>query len=322
MLLAKESRIKYDWKVKLFFAAFFLWAIYKSISNVESQTNVQIFNAFRSFKHIQLLMLVLVLMPLNWFFEAYKWQILMQAKENKFELVKSLKSVLIGISIGLITPLRLGEYYGRTLVIGSNQLSHSLFSTFVCSLLQNIVTFFVGIIGILFFLNYSNIYESSIFFTVLTSSLFLLVGLGLLFRLDLAIKFLGKIPFIKDQVKGIKIESISSITKGKLILVTGVRYTIYFFQYVLLMYFFNVDTEFSFILMGVSSIFLIQSMLPLPPFLGLLARAELALLIWSTFEINYVVILSVTFLLWFINLVLPAMIGLYMTLKLKPNVES
>jgi len=63
-------------------------------------------------------------------------------------------------------------------------------------------------------------------------------------------------------------------------------------------------------LAGISTIFLIQSGIPIPPFLGVLARGEIGIVIWSLFEVNELSILTLTFLIWILNLVVPALLGL------------
>ena len=52
-----------------------------------------------------------------------------------------------------------------------------------------------------------------------------------------------------------------------------------------------------------------QTSIPLPPVVGLLARGPVALKVWSTFHDIPIDILSATFTLFIINLTIPAVIG-------------
>ena len=95
-----------------------------------------------------------------------------------------------------------------------------------------------------------------------------------------------------------------------------IRYIIYTAQYVLILRFFGINVE---ILRGVSSIatiYLLQTAIPLPPVVGLLARGEVALKIWGNTGDNDLSILAATFSLWVINLIIPALIGLVFILQL------
>lgn len=61
---------------------------------------------------------------------------------------------------------------------------------------------------------------------------------------------------------------------------------------------------------NVSGIYLIQTGIPLPAFLSVFARGELAILVWSSVGIDEMTALVATFGLWLINLIIPALLGL------------
>jgi hypothetical protein len=50
---------------------------------------------------------------------------------------------------------------------------------------------------------------------------------------------------------------------------------------------------------------------PLPAVAGLLVRGSLAVFVWSHFGANDLSSLAATFVLWIINLILPALIGTF-----------
>jgi hypothetical protein len=56
--------------------------------------------------------LVIVLMPLNWAFESAKWKLLLN-KIHKISLVDSYKSVLLGATLGNLSPFMIGDFIGR-----------------------------------------------------------------------------------------------------------------------------------------------------------------------------------------------------------------
>jgi hypothetical protein len=88
-----------------------------------------------------------------------------------------------------------------------------------------------------------------------------------------------------------------------------VRYAVYLGQYVLLIFFFGVTDQLVPAILGVSTLFFLQSNLPLPPALSVLARGEMAIFLWSVFSSNVLGIVAATFSLWIINLVIPSILG-------------
>ncbi|MBK9737215.1 MAG: DUF3108 domain-containing protein [Saprospiraceae bacterium] len=101
-----------------------------------------------------------------------------------------------------------------------------------------------------------------------------------------------------------------NVTLNKVLVLSLVRYLVYFSQYLCIMYFLGVTVSFINMCAGISSIYLIQTGIPLPAFLSVLARGELAIKIWSGPGVDQMTALVATFGLWFINLIIPSLIGL------------
>ena len=62
---------------------------------------------------------------------------------------------------------------------------------------------------------------------------------------------------------------------------------------------------------GIATIYLLQTIVPLPAIAGLLVRGSLAVFVWSSFGANEISSLAASFVLWIINLILPALIGTF-----------
>src|SRR5690606_21237641 len=63
-----------------------------------------------------LLLIALLLMPVNWGIEAFKWQFVIRKFEN-VPFIKALKHVFAGITIGLTAPNRIGEIPARVYLL-------------------------------------------------------------------------------------------------------------------------------------------------------------------------------------------------------------
>jgi hypothetical protein len=62
------------------------------------------------------LCLLMVLAFLNWALEARKWKLLCEKLEN-ISFYKAFKGVLFGITLGMITPRRTGDFLGRAVIL-------------------------------------------------------------------------------------------------------------------------------------------------------------------------------------------------------------
>jgi hypothetical protein len=114
--------------------------------------------------------------------------------------------------------------------------------------------------------------------------------------------------------------TLQSYKKTKLLKVLGIamcRYLIYSCQYLFLLYGFGIEMNPILGLAGIATIFLVQSSVPLPPFMALVARGELAILLWSEYGANELAVLASTFALFIINLLVPALLGGAAIVKIK-----
>jgi len=232
--------------------------------------------------------ITIVLIPFNFIFENLKWRTLLKGVQPT-SFWTSLKAILCGSTLGIVTPNRLGEYGGRVLYMDPEDNWKAVYATAVGNLAQMIVLLTFGWIGALLFFNAQLDIP-----TILTSgSIFLglasLTLLGLLyFNIDLVINLVNRLPWlrkIKDRVRQWRamqhLEILRSYNASDLNKALGLgflKYSVYTVQYLLLLYFFGIDVPVLFALAGIASIYLIQTSIPLPAFIGLVARGELALI--------------------------------------------
>ncbi|MEQ9166951.1 MAG: hypothetical protein RLO12_11885, partial [Fulvivirga sp.] len=67
-----------------------------------------------------LLLLVILLMPVNWFIEGLKWKII-AGKIVHLSKWQAFKGILSGLTIGFATPHGIGDYLGRIMTIKHRQ---------------------------------------------------------------------------------------------------------------------------------------------------------------------------------------------------------
>jgi len=306
-------KLNQGWIVKLMkvvIACLLAYCICQTVSNYRNELSWPVIDL----SNFYLLILVILLMPLNWFIESKRWQFVMCHIGIPITTTKSFESTIVGLTMSLITPFKIGDYFGRMLLLRSNDKSSSLYATLLCSLYQNTLNVLFGIVG-MYFLFDVNLGPEDKFLPFLFFNLLLLFfAFFLVIKIGRLLRYIQSSSWIKNIMSDIKIVDLSIKKSLLLLLSTLFRYIIYTFQYLLVLLFFGVDNSILLLLGGVSSIFLIQSAMPLPPILNILARTEIAILVWKIIGIHLSVALGATLLLWVINLMLPALLGLVLIL--------
>lgn len=287
-----------------------------------------------SWQKAPLLLLVLILMPLNWLFETQKWLALMRKIES-ISYYQALKVVLVGLSFSLFTPNRVGEYGGRVMMVSQENRLYAVWATMVGISSQWIVLVVGGwwALMVAFYLNLI-----SISFTILSSliaiggiaSIFLLV---IYFNLKKLVQYSARFKWTEKWASKMNASPFNYYSQKELIqalVYSCIRYLIYSFQYLCLLYFFGFEASAFATFLGILIVYLLQTGIPLPPSTGLLARGNIALLIFGYLSItegSAIAILSATFSLWLLNVVLPSVVGAFFIVRLgwdeksKANIE-
>lgn len=307
--------------LKLILAILLFYLIY---CQVFSRSNInEIYAEFinnLSKDRLYYLVICILLMPLNWLLESLKWRSLVK-EFQVLSLGKSYRAILAGLSVGIITPQRVGEYGGRVLLLDEENRVKGILATFICSLAQNGVNVIFGIIGV-FFLNKELDLVSEYWIILLVIGVLLTICLFyILYRNTKSLKSLVrkhvKIKWLREGIfKLAYLKEINLTLHLEVLMYATMRFGVYLLQYILILWFFGIDMSLFQGFSGVSSIYLIQSGIPLPPIVDVAARAELAYLIWGVYSENVLGILSATYGLWIINLILPSLLGLFYLIKM------
>ena len=256
-----------------------------------------------------------LLIPLNWMAEVQKWRPFILRSEY-ITRWHALKAVLAGASFALFTPNRIGEYGGRLLFIKPENHWKAFIINAVGSVGQYLAILTGGIAGGIWFAGYSLGWQGDAQLQALAAGLLLLAGLHYFyFNIRLIIPLCKRLPLPKKLLSWRRhAEILEHFSRPDLAKIWGwsvLRYVIYSTQYFLLLQFFGINTGIFAGIAGIATIFLLQTVVPLPAIAGLLVRGNLAIFIWSGFGANEVSILAATFVLWIINLIFPALVGTF-----------
>lgn len=274
-----------------------------------------LFAAQFTWKKMPLLLLVVVLMPVNWLLETKKWMALLRPL-SVVPMKRALRVVLIGLAGSLFTPNRIGEYGGRLLLLPKAQRHQALYATLLGAFSQWLVLIVLGAwawTGVLWsgWLSVSSLLRWSVTGTTILGTVLLLT----VYQHSKAIlQWLVRRPRWQRWTQGVAdtpFECYTPTLMLRALSYAGIRSLTYSLQYVGLLCFFGYDVPLLLMLLGVLLVYGIQTGLPLPPSTGLLARGNVALLIFGWLQPTAIPlsILAATFGLWLLNVVLPALLG-------------
>ncbi|MBL7815305.1 MAG: flippase-like domain-containing protein [Saprospiraceae bacterium] len=321
MLFLRRQPRYVNWLIKVVIALFFgilLW--YDVFQRENFQDIKRLFLAELKGDNTFWLYSCCALMPLNWAAETVKWGHLVR-RVQPIGFWQAFRAVFAGVTTSLFLPNRVGDFGGRILFLKSKNAVKVVLSTFVGSWAQQLILITFGFLGFAYFLLTLWKVEAFILDGIIALGLgFVIILLFMFLNLEIVVPVFKKIRLLYRFPKLIKsVNVLRQYTREELLqtlLWAFIRYVIYTIQYFLILRFFGIEVG---ILRGASciaTIYLLQTSIPLPPIVGLLARGEVALKIWGMFSENELSILAATFTLWVINLIVPALIGLVFILQL------
>ena len=240
----------------------------------------------------------------NRFFEILKWQNLVKVIKP-ISLGESSKQVLGALTAGIFTPNGLGEYAGKALFFSKNETKKVIFLNLICNGIQMILSVVFGTIG-LFVLGY---WKWS----------FAIIGLAIFL---IFFSFFTK----KIKIKGYSIEKliqkINEIPKAihnKNIGLAICRYLVFSHQYYFLFVLFGVDLPYITLISSIAAVYFLASSLPSFQFLDFAVKGSVAIFFFGKLGVSDWIVVFISTLMWFLNVVLPVVIGSYFVLTFKPN---
>jgi uncharacterized membrane protein YbhN (UPF0104 family) len=292
------------------------WAIYGQVLAEEN------FEALRTafLERIQnggqyWLFLVVVLVPVNWGAENAKWRVLIRGFTD-MSWWASYRAILAGISVSLFTPNRIGEYGGRILLVEARHNWKAVIATLVGSFSQLLMLLTFGLVGTIFFLQRflpdESYTQTWIFWVSFVVILALWYGF---FNIRRVAACLYPPEYTKQLRRWFRhllvLRHYTAKELSKALLFAFLRYLVYTIQYYCMMRFFGLEIPFALALMGIMTLYFLQTSIPLPPVVGILARGELALFIWGFFSDLSIPILATSYGLFLLNLAIPALLGAF-----------
>ena len=322
--------MKLNKNIKLFINYFlgpllFIWLSWSIFRQIKNQPGLE--QAWLKIKDtasgpmIGSLTVVAVLMLINWSLEALKWKISV-SKVQAVSFWKSLQAVFSGVSFSVSTPNRIGEYLGRVLYMDEGNRLKTVSITIAGSISQLIVTLLMGAIGLVILRQQieakqliSPIWIQVIIYGVCIVLLFLTL---FYFRLSWIIKWVDKLPGISRFVYLVKaLEEFNATLLLRLLSLSLLRYLVFMVQYIILFHLFGVDVSVWQAFWTVSVSFLVMAVIPTIAIAELAQRGKVTIAIVGLYSSNELGMTFATAGIWFINLILPAIIGSLLIVRMR-----
>ncbi|MGZ8560945.1 MAG: lysylphosphatidylglycerol synthase domain-containing protein [Flavisolibacter sp.] len=302
--------------------AWLAFSIYQQISKQEHLESswLQIRSSFSSYKIIYLIIAVL-LIPVNWGLEALKWKISVNSI-HPIRFLHAFKAVLSGVSFSVTLPNRVGEYAGRILYMPEGNRLKTISVTVVGSIAQLLITLIAGIIGLILlksklvnrFEGFRIWYQFALYGLVIAG----IATSILYFNVAVVVKLFKR--WIREErfiylVDALRLFDGSLLLQ--LLLLSSIRYMIFITQYILLFYLFEVNVDAATLMTVMSVVFLAMAMIPSIALVEVGLRNEISIQLVGMFSTNLLGISFTSVTIWFMNLVLPAIIGSILILNLR-----
>lgn len=293
-------------------ALLLLWSLYKQVSvqlaGLEGKSWLPEGNGYW-------LLAALILLPVNILLEAVKWKIL-AGSASPITFGQSLKSLLGGIAFSFITPNRIGEYPGRILLLNKKNNTRLISVSVLGACAQLLTVMIAGTIGLGY---YSRIHPGSIVLLVLVACVFMVLLIGAFYwRFERWAPYLERFRWLrKFKLYGRLLTRFTSQQQWIILGLSLLRFCIYNIQYYLLLRWMSIEMPLLEGFLLCALFFWAMAIIPSIALAELGIRGEVGLFLFHPYSTNNLGILAATFSLWGINLVIPALIGSVLLLRLR-----
>jgi len=299
----------------------FAWLVFSIYQQVQQQQNLEhtlkgIVNSFTGPQWWKLAS-VIVLMFFNWGTEAIKWQLLMNSIQ-KIPFAKAYKAVFSGQAFAFNTLNNVGEYVGRMMYLDEGNRLCSIALTMVGSMSQVIITFVMGLIGLLYMRLFipadkhhltglSVFWFDGLMWGLLVGTIVLII---VYYALSWVTRMMERVPLISKYAYFIqKVEDLHWKELTRILFLSFIRYTIFILQYLLLLQVFHVEAGWLSLSWVVCVMFLVLAIVPSIAVAELGLRGEVSIQLLGLLSTNTIGIVFTATGIWFINRVIPALAG-------------
>ncbi|WP_090971150.1 lysylphosphatidylglycerol synthase domain-containing protein [Parapedobacter composti] len=263
------------------------------------------------------LSVVVSLMVVNWLLEAVKWRYLCRYIEP-ITLWRAVQSVFCGLTWAVFTPNRIGEYGGRVLFLKPRKRIFGVVAMGVGALAQLVLVSVAGSLSIAWFANrflgLDTIAGGAIWLLAVGYAGFFLL---LYFNVAWINGWIKRIAFLRKFHRFFEI--LTRYSRRELLIVflnSLARFVIFTSQYCILMLVIIPGIDFLPMLLLIFILFFVQAALPTLDLFDFGVRSVTASYLYAHITDQDLAVMAIASCIWFINLILPAILGSVFVLKI------
>lgn len=303
--------------IKLTIVGLAFWFVYSKVNNQKNLTAFK--NLVEGLDNTVLnitLIVVVLLMFANWSLEIVKWKYLTAGIE-KISFWKATKSVFCGLTWAIFTPNRIGEYGGRIMLLEHENRAKGAVLMGVGLFAQLVLTSFFGALSIAWFVTKFLNTPTSINFAIWMIAIIYACAFVLLyFNVQWIDYWVGRFKFLK-RVKPF-FEVLLDVKQKDLLyvlLLSLFRFIIFTSQYILLMIVIIPDIPLVSMVLMIFILFFVQAAVPTLDIFDFSVRSFVASNLYSYVTTQEIAVMAIVSCIWFVNLILPAIIGSFFVLN-------
>jgi hypothetical protein len=254
-------------------------------------------------------------MPLNLSIEGLKWKILASSAQP-IRYIEALKSVLAGISLSVITPNRIGEYPGRIIYLKRKNSVRLISVAVLAAVAQFITLFSFGILGLVYYnIHFPGTWQKAI---LAVAIIMLIAIVFVFFRFEHWSRYIEHIRWLKKlRTYGSIVRRFTLSEQFKVLGLSALRFVVFTTQYLLLLRWMNIPLSLTAGFCTASLFFWAIAVIPSIALAELGIRGKVGLFLFHSFSSNSLGIVTATLGLWGMNLVVPAIAGTFLLMRIR-----
>ncbi|HKI78957.1 MAG TPA: lysylphosphatidylglycerol synthase transmembrane domain-containing protein [Ignavibacteriaceae bacterium] len=300
--------------VKILIASGLLYYVTSSVNLNEIFTAIENANLF-------MLSAAVILLLANVYLQYWKWEVVCRDILNETNKKKILISLFYGLSAGSFTPVRIGEYFGRAIMFKNKSFIQLTVATLIDKFfLMIIVAFFGALASILFVHYYYGItaYITIALFVTIFLLFYLLIFLVInpnIWKKPILKRIYASTKFKRVIKKFAIIKKLNKDLSLKLGIISALFFLCILIQYVLLASAFSNQFDPKSFLWAGMLIFFTKTIIPPISIADLGVREGASIFFLSVFGYSSAIGFNSSIFLFFINILIPAVFGLFLLLK-------
>ena len=308
--------------IKIVIVLLGIWILYKKLFHNQNFTQLwlDVKTSVTTINNTLFILLALFLVSVNIYLEGIKWKLQLKPIED-ISIWKSFISIFTGITSGMFFPNRMGNFLGRIFMLEKGDRIKAAMVTIVGGFGQMIATISVGLIASLFFVKK--------YLVLLTIAAIFIIAMLLIMYFNIQIlkyfHFLIPKKFKEKTKEYFEIFSFyNKIELLKILTISFLRYFLYTFQFVLLIWAFNIPLTYFQAMIPISLTYVLMMIIPFITITEIAVRGSVSILVFEKWlVINNIntsygmMVFSASSLLWIFNIAIPSVIGLFLIYRLK-----